>query len=106
MRARTSSPAGPGAVAGRSRASRRKAAAETAAATPNTSCIAPIDMTPTSAEESPMPAPTPSMLASVISPTAVARSPEANQFAGTLVHALSRNGCATAMPMVQTSTSV
>ncbi len=59
-----------------------------------------------SAGESPRPAPTPSMLASVISPTAVARSPEANQLAGILVHALSRNGCATAMPMVQTSTSV
>ena len=53
-----------------------------------------------------MPTAMPSMLASVISPTAVARSPGANQLAGTLVHASSRNGWATAMPMVASSTSV
>ncbi len=56
--------------------------------------------------ESARPAPTPSMLASVIRPTAVARSPGANQFAGTLVQELSRNGWATAMPMVHERTSV
>ena len=48
----------------------------------------------------------PSMLASVTRPTAVARSPWANQLAGTLVQASSRNGWATARPIVVTSTSV
>ena len=49
---------------------------------------------------------TPSMLASVTRPTAVALWSSANQFAGTLVHASSRKGCATAMPIVQSNTSV
>ena len=53
-----------------------------------------------------MPTATPSMLASVMRPTAVARSPAGNQFAGTLVHELSRNGCAMAMPIVHSRTSV
>ena len=48
----------------------------------------------------------PSMLARVTRPTAVARSPWANQLAGTLVQASSRNGCETARPIVQSSTSV
>ena len=48
----------------------------------------------------------PSMLASVIRPTAVARSPCANQLAGTFVQASSRNGWATARPIVLSSTSV
>ena len=53
-----------------------------------------------------MPTAMPSMLASVIRPTAVARSPWANQLAGTFVQASSRNGWATAMPIVLSSTSV
>ena len=48
----------------------------------------------------------PIMLARVMRPTAVARSPWANQLAGTLVHASSRNGWEMARPIVQSSTSV
>ncbi len=53
-----------------------------------------------------MPTAMPSMLASVVRPTAVARCRRSNQCAGILVHALSRNGCATAMAIVASSTSV
>ena len=64
-----------------------------------------MDIMPASTGETAMPTATPSMLASVIRPTAVARSLAGNQLAGTLVHESSRNGCATAMPMVLARTS-
>ena len=55
---------------------------------------------PASTGDNAMPTATPSMLARVIRPTAVARSLAGNQLAGTLVQESSRNGCATAMPTV------
>src|SRR5436190_2182569 len=42
-----------------------------------------------------MPIAVPTRLASVTRPTAIARSCTVNQLAGTFVHALSKNGCAT-----------
>ena len=76
MSARASSPAGPGEVAGRSRASARNATARDRRDGAvdqlhrrRSTC------SPMSTGESARPAPTPSMLASVIRPTAVARSP-------------------------------
>ena len=62
--------------------------------------MVPIDMLPMSTGESARPAPTPSMLASVIRLMAAARSPGANQLAATLVQAFNRKGWATVMPMV------
>ena len=52
-----------------------------------------------------IPSAVPTRLASVTNPTAVARSSTANQFAGTFVQALSRKGCAAAIPIVQANTS-
>ncbi len=49
--------------------------------------------------------PVPTRLAKVTSPTAVARSSRGNHLAGTVVQALRRSGCATAMPMDPARTS-
>ena len=53
-----------------------------------------------------MPSAVPIKLASVTRPTAVARSSIENQRAGTFVHALSKNGWDTAIPIVLINTSV
>ena len=47
-----------------------------------------------------MPRAIPTRFARVTNPTAVARLSTGNHFAGTVVQAFSKNGCATAIPIV------
>ena len=105
IRARTSWPGGQGGVGGFSRARTMKSTAEKAAIPPYRSCTAGMDRPPSvNTGVSTIPSAVPTRLASVTRPTAVARSWIENQLAGTFVQALSRKGCAAAMPTVLHST--
>jgi len=75
----------------------------TSAAPPYQSCTRASDADPARTGVSAIPIPVPTRLARVTRPTAVARWERGNQCPDSVVQALSRNGCATAAPIVASS---